>query len=76
MKKLILFLLSVYKKTFSLALRQILGPGCRFSPTCAEYAKEAVENFGVIHGGALTIKRLVKCHPFTSEHLDPLPEKV
>ncbi len=47
---------------------------CRFMPTCSEYALEAITRYGVYKGGCLAIKRLLRCHPFSSCHgYDPLP---
>ena len=49
-------------------------PGCcRFIPTCSEYAKEAIKKYGVIKGGKLAIKRILKCHPGNPGGYDPVP---
>jgi putative membrane protein insertion efficiency factor len=53
-------------------LSPLLPPACRFSPTCSEYARQAVERYGVRRGGALALRRLVRCHPFVEGGLDPL----
>jgi hypothetical protein len=53
----------------------MLGSNCRFSPTCSEYALEAVKEFGVIRGLKLSAKRIGKCHPWHEGGFDPLPRK-
>jgi len=54
-------------------LSPVLGPACRFEPTCSVYAEEAVKRFGVIRGGALAARRILRCHPFAGAGLDPVP---
>ena len=46
---------------------------CRFTPTCSQYALEAIEKYGVIKGGYLSIKRILKCNPFHKGGYDPVP---
>jgi putative membrane protein insertion efficiency factor len=46
---------------------------CRFTPSCSTYALEAVERYGVVRGGWLGIRRLVRCHPFGGRGHDPVP---
>jgi len=70
-KKGVLALLRFYKKRISPAL----PPTCRFVPTCSEYAMLAVERFGVLKGGLLTIWRIMRCNPFFKGGYDPVPEK-
>jgi len=53
-------------------LSPLLPPACRFTPTCSEYARQAIERYGLWRGGALTLRRLVRCHPFVEGGLDPL----
>lgn len=49
-------------------------PGrCRFMPTCSQYAYEAVAKYGVVKGGFLSLKRLLKCNPFFKGGYDPVP---
>ncbi|MBQ8843310.1 MAG: membrane protein insertion efficiency factor YidD [Elusimicrobiaceae bacterium] len=70
-KNLLLFLLSV----FMLLVRPLLGPRgvCRFTPTCSQYAKEAITKHGVFKGVWLSLVRLLKCHPFHPGGYDPVP---
>jgi len=51
----------------------MLGSNCRFNPTCSCYANEAIERFGVIKGGWLAGKRILKCHPLNEGGDDPVP---
>lgn len=53
-------------------LSPLKPPTCRFIPTCSEYALIAFEKYGVIRGGYLTIRRLLKCHPFHAGGYDPV----
>ncbi len=46
---------------------------CRYSPTCSAYARQAVEKYGIISGGWLAAKRLLKCHPWAEGGYDPVP---
>jgi putative membrane protein insertion efficiency factor len=66
----ILFLIHVYQHTFSL----LLGPSCRFTPSCSSYAFQAIERFGIMEGTWLAFKRLIKCHPLHPGGYDPVPE--
>ncbi len=63
--KIVLFLISTYKKFLSPFLETIFGKACRFNPTCSEYAHQSISKFGIIKGGKLSLKRLVKCQPFS-----------
>lgn len=77
MKSITLVVLYVYKKYLSPALFGLLGHGCRYTPTCAEYMREAVDKFGLTRGGALGIKRAMRCHPLSNRsYFDPLPESL
>lgn len=48
---------------------------CVFYPTCSEYSIGCFERFGTIKALILTIKRIIRCHPWQKEHIDPVPEK-
>ena len=67
-----LFALSFYKAYLSV----LFAGTCRYEPTCSRYAYEAIERFGVLRGGWLGLKRLLRCHPFAGKFgYDPVPEK-
>lgn len=56
-------------------VRPLLGPRgvCRFSPTCSQYARQAIAKYGVRKGGWLACKRVCKCHPWGASGYDPVP---
>jgi uncharacterized protein len=60
---------------YRLAVSPLLGPRCRYLPTCSHYTEEAIERFGVMRGGLLGLWRIRRCHPFARGGLDPVPEK-
>jgi putative membrane protein insertion efficiency factor len=62
-------LIKIYQKIVS----PILGPQCRFTPTCSNYALEALKKYGVFKGTWLAIKRISKCHPWGGKGYDPVP---
>jgi putative membrane protein insertion efficiency factor len=70
-KKIFLSIIRFYQVIIS----PLKPPTCRFYPTCSHYGLEAVQRFGALKGGWLTIKRILKCHPFHPGGLDPVPEK-
>ena len=47
-------------------------PACRFTPTCSEFARQAIDTFGVVRGLVLTTRRLLRCHPFHAGGYDPV----
>lgn len=71
MQKIVVFLIKGYQKTIS----PLLGPRCRFQPTCSSYAIEAINIHGLKKGLWLTTKRVLKCHPFNPGGYDPVKNK-
>ena len=71
MKKILIFLLKMYKKTIS-PIVSACGIHCKFYPSCSEYMAQAIEKYGAIKGGLLGFKRLLKCNPFSKGGYDPL----
>ncbi|MBC2711346.1 MAG: membrane protein insertion efficiency factor YidD [Desulfosarcina sp.] len=69
MNKLALLLIRLYQ----ISISPVLGPACRFVPTCSEYAYQAISSHGVLRGGLLAIKRILRCHPFNPGGFDPVP---
>ncbi len=68
MKKLILILINLYQK-----ISKLTPSRCRFYPTCSQYTKEAIIKYGVIKGGILGFKRIIRCHPLNKGGYDPVP---
>lgn len=68
-------MLKLYKLTLSPLISAIPGSGCRFFPTCSEYAMEAVARHGAFKGSILAACRLLRCHPFCRGGLDFVPVK-
>ncbi len=58
---------------YQLCISPIIGPRCRFYPTCSHYTIEAIQKHGVLKGGWLAIKRIVRCHPGNPGGVDPVP---
>ncbi len=70
MKKVFLSLIRFYQRHISPGL----PPRCRFTPTCSQYAFQAIEKYGAIKGGFLALKRFLRCHPFyRGDWYDPVP---
>jgi uncharacterized protein len=60
-------------KIYQWVISPILGPKCRFTPTCSQYGVEAFKKHGVFKGFYLTVKRVSKCHPLGGSGYDPVP---
>ncbi len=71
MRKLLILLIQAYRYLLS----PVMGPHCRYHPTCSSYALTALERHGVMRGGSLAVKRLCRCHPWHEGGFDPVPEK-
>ncbi|MDH7488944.1 MAG: membrane protein insertion efficiency factor YidD [Anaerolineae bacterium] len=69
MKRLVLALIRFYQRYISPGL----PPSCRFYPTCSHYTYEAVERYGVVRGGWLGLKRILRCQPWNPGGYDPVP---
>ena len=70
MKSIIIFIIKLYQY----AISPFLGSNCRFIPTCSAYTIEAIQNFGIVKGIWLGIKRILRCRPGCSCGIDPLPK--
>jgi putative membrane protein insertion efficiency factor len=61
-------------RAYQLLVSPFLGNHCRFYPSCSQYAIEAIDRFGVLHGGFMALRRLSRCHPWHPGGLDPVPD--
>lgn len=71
MRALILALI----RTYQVAVSPWLPASCRYTPTCSEYARLAVERFGAARGSRLAARRVLRCHPFGGHGHDPVPTR-
>jgi putative membrane protein insertion efficiency factor len=60
-------------KIYQLIISPLFPPSCRFIPTCSHYSLEALKKFGIFKGGWLSIKRILRCHPWGGSGYDPVP---
>ncbi|MDA8168299.1 MAG: membrane protein insertion efficiency factor YidD [Nitrospiraceae bacterium] len=67
-KKLVLLLIEFYRA----ALSPYLPSSCRFTPSCSLYSKEAIERYGLLKGGWMGVKRILRCHPWNDGGYDPV----
>ena len=58
---------------YQLFISPLLPPSCRYTPTCSQYALEALRRYGPIKGGWLALRRILRCHPFGGSGYDPVP---
>jgi uncharacterized protein len=63
-------------RVYQLLIAPLLGPRCRFYPSCSAYAAEAITRHGAVAGSWLAAKRVVRCHPWCEGGHDPVPENV
>lgn len=60
-------------RIYQLVISPLIGPKCRFTPTCSQYALEALKKYGVFKGSWLAMKRISRCHPLGGSGYDPVP---
>jgi hypothetical protein len=73
MTRILLALLAFYRRWLSPAVHSLGAGGCRYLPTCSEYAVVAISTYGPLRGSGLAVWRLLRCHPFARGGLDPVP---
>ena len=66
-----IYMIRFYRKFIS----PLKKPSCIYYPTCSSYAIEAIQRFGLIKGGYLSLRRILRCHPFAKGGYDPVPNK-
>ena len=73
MKKIFSLIFIVPLKIYQMLVSPLLGPSCRFTPTCSQYTIEAIQKYGPLKGGWLGFKRILRCHPWGGCGHDPVP---
>lgn len=73
MRNLFINILILFVRFYQYAISPLLQPACRYSPTCSEYAIEALKKHGPIKGFFLALKRILSCHPWGGKGYDPVP---
>ena len=69
MRRVALVLIRGYQR----AISPLLPSSCRFVPSCSDYGYQAIEKYGIIRGGAMTVWRIMRCNPFNKGGYDPVP---
>ena len=70
--QLLIKLIKIYKYIIS----PLIGPSCRYLPTCSEYSIEALKSYGFIKGLLLSFKRIMSCHPWGNSGFDPVKKEI
>lgn len=73
LKKALATVLIALVRVYQYGISPLIGPRCRFWPTCSSYAIEAIQLHGPLRGGWLALKRILRCHPFCAGGVDPVP---
>ena len=73
LSRLLTALLLMPIRFYQMAISPLLGPSCRYTPTCSEYARQAIVKYGPFKGLWLAVKRLLRCHPWGGSGYDPVP---
>jgi len=71
--KLLAIPLIILIKIYQLLISPLFPPSCRFTPTCSHYTVEALKKYGILKGGWLGFRRIIKCHPWGGSGYDPIP---
>lgn len=72
-RSFLIFILLIPIRLYKYFISPMIGPSCRYTPTCSQYAVEALKKHGPIKGLYLTIKRILSCHPWGGHGYDPVP---
>ncbi len=71
-RKILIGLIRIYRVSIS----PLIGPRCRYLPTCSDYAAQAIERHGACCGGSLALRRILRCHPWGGSGIDEVPERI
>jgi putative membrane protein insertion efficiency factor len=69
-------LLIKFIKAYKYIISPLIGPSCRYLPTCSEYSIEALKTYGFIKGFSLSLKRIMSCHPWGNSGFDPVKKEI
>ena len=77
LSRMVLILIRAYQAGISPMKNAFFGVAvtCRFQPTCSTYAMEAIDRHGLVCGGAMSVRRICRCHPWGGCGVDPVPEQ-
>lgn len=64
--------IAIYRAAVSPVIHALNGPACRFEPSCSEYARDAIAEYGIVRGGAMAIWRVARCNPMGGHGFDPV----
>lgn len=73
LKKAVIMALIGFVRLYQILLSPLLGPNCRYAPTCSAYTIQALQRFGPLQGSWIAVKRIARCHPFGGSGYDPVP---
>lgn len=73
MKKIFSYIFLIPLYFYRACISPMFPASCRFTPTCSQYAIEAIKKYGPLKGGYLTLRRLLRCHPWGGSGYDPVP---
>jgi putative membrane protein insertion efficiency factor len=67
--------IAIYRTAISPVIHAMNGPACRFEPSCSEYARAAIAEYGIMRGGAMALWRIARCNPMGGHGYDPVPSR-
>jgi len=70
------YMLIKFIKIYKYLISPLIGPSCRYLPTCSEYSIEALKTYGLPKGLLLSLKRIMRCHPFGNSGFDPVKKEM